>query len=402
LTTSIPFEFALDLYVPGIILSAMLLIQLGLHYLSRVKRRLNFCILITGLSASFLSVLNYFTNSGITGPTLIFSIGTFFLLIAVSPPKNSIWWLILYLLTGTVLSVYEFYNPSSIQNSYTKRFDYFLDITNTYHTVLVMIFWCAHALVKNYRDEKKSSDLKAIELKKINSEKNRLFSIISHDLRAPLTSIQSYLQLLTNVDLALTDRKQLELKLLNHTAGTKEMLDNLLLWSKSQMEGAKVNITSVDALEVLISTIDLTVQIAANKNIVLTKNFPERLSIKADKDMLQLSVRNLLSNAVKFTHQNGTIHIAAFIENENGVIEIRDNGLGISSKDQNSIFSSNLKPTQGTNKEKGVGLGLILCKEYTDLQGGQISFRSKPGEGTSFFIKLPLSDDSGTAHMFVA
>jgi signal transduction histidine kinase len=262
-----------------------------------------------------------------------------------------------------------------------------------------MIFWGTLAFVKNYEKEKRSSDVKAVELQRSNSEKNRLFSIVSHDLRAPLTSIQSYLELLTDVDLALKDRRYLEKELLKHTLGTKEMLDNLLIWSKTQMEGVKVNVTSVDVLEVLQSTVELTAQISANKNILLTKSLPESLFILADRDMLQLIVRNLLSNAAKFTSENGKIHIAAFNENGKGIIEIRDNGIGIDAEKQKDIFSTNVNPTQGTNKEKGVGLGLILCKDYTELQGGNITFSSKPGEGTSFYISFPLSDEARSTKM---
>ncbi len=402
LIQSVPINIITGYYTIGIILLALLIIQSVLYYLSRFKGWLKLCILITGLSCYFLSGTYYFLHAGLKGATLINNIALFFFLITVSSPKQRFWWLIASLAFYIALPIVEFYYPKSIQNTINTRAEYFEENVSTYIWVLLMIYWFTSALVRSYQREKNKSELKTIELEKSNAEKNRLFSIISHDLRSPLTSIQSYLELLTDVDLALKDRIYLEKELLKNTAGTKEMLDNLLLWSKSQMEGVKVNVTSVDVLDALRSTIELSAQISANKNITLTIDLPEKLFIRADKDMLQLIVRNLLSNAAKFTSKNGKIHIAAAVNDGFGVIEIRDNGLGINVEKQKDIFSSNVKPTQGTNNEKGVGLGLVLCKEYTELQDGSISFRSKPGDGTSFFITFPIPDKSNSAHISVA
>jgi signal transduction histidine kinase len=156
------------------------------------------------------------------------------------------------------------------------------------------------------------------------------------------------------------------------------------------MEGVKVNLISVNTLEALRITIELQQSVALEKGISIHNNLDLHTNILADKDMLQLVVRNLLSNAIKFTQPGGEISISQHRSGNRSVIAISDNGIGIDDSKQQEIFSLKGKSTYGTKKEKGFGLGLVLCKEFTEMQNGEIWFEST-AEGTTFYISHQYS-----------
>jgi two-component system sensor histidine kinase/response regulator len=219
---------------------------------------------------------------------------------------------------------------------------------------------------------------------------------VAHDLRSPLASIQSYLELLTAYPLKEEEKKEIELKLLSLTKNTSNMMANLLSWSKSQLEGVRVNIQPLDLLKTLRDMLKVETSIAHEKNISLTYHIGENIYVEGDANMLLLVVRNLISNAIKFTPSGGNIQVMAAVEND-CKISIVDSGTGINESDQKYVFSLKAKSTFGTNNEKGVGLGLILCKEFTELQNGSVSFVSTPGKGTSFIVSIPLFNKHITA-----
>lgn len=250
----------------------------------------------------------------------------------------------------------------------------------------------------NYDYEKASAAKRALaiqqhneELEKVNAEKNKLFSILSHDLRSPLNSIQSYLELLSFDILDEKENAVARQELLSLTKNTSDLLFNLLSWSKTQMEGVRSKPKDNNLSEILASTINTQHVIASQKDIRFENNIDKRLTALCDEDMLQLVVRNLLNNAIKFTPTFGKISITTFTDKDKAVIAITDNGSGIPEEQQNEIFSLKIRSTYGTNNEKGIGLGLVLCKEYIEMQNGHIWFESQPGTGTTFFISLPMA-----------
>ena len=169
------------------------------------------------------------------------------------------------------------------------------------------------------------------------------------------------------------------------------MLSNLLLWSKTQMEGVTVNLLPVNLKESILPAIRAQQSIAVEKKIKIEENINKSIMVLADRDMLQLVIRNLVNNAVKFTETGGSIGIEAKIEGSICLITITDTGRGIPYEMQKDLFSLGVKSTFGTQNEKGVGLGLSLCKEFTELQSGIIRFETEPGKGTSFFISFQLA-----------
>ena len=239
-------------------------------------------------------------------------------------------------------------------------------------------------------DQHKHIIMQNQQLEEINSEKNKLLSIIAHDLRAPLSNIQSYLELVTEYGLEKDEREVVEVDLLNITRNTLNMLSKLLIWSKSQMEGVVVKLCDVSLHDILNNTLELERTIALKKGITLTYYIDPSITVVADSDMLQLVVRNLVSNAIKFTQVGGTVEINIEILQHECGLSVKDNGRGIALDQQPDIFSLKARSTFGTSNEKGVGLGLLLCKEFTELQGGRIGFSSVPGKGSTFFIYMPI------------
>lgn len=131
--------------------------------------------------------------------------------------------------------------------------------------------------------------------------------------------------------------------------------------------------------------------VAEGKGVRIDAEIPAHLSVLADKDMIELVVRNLLSNAVKFSPKGKLVRIRAKREGEDIILGVADQGTGMSEAQQAVIFTSEVKPATGTNSEKGMGLGLLMCKEFIEAQSGTISFESRQGEGTTFQVRLPAA-----------
>jgi signal transduction histidine kinase len=296
-----------------------------------------------------------------------------------------------------------YYHPALVKYPFTAGKGELTDRITAFPLPVIAIYIVIKYIRKSYDKERVAAEEKAVaieaqnrhillqkeQLEKSDAEKNKLMSIISHDMRTPLISVQSYLQLLNENELDSPLRAVIEKELLAATNSTMDMLTNLLQWSKSQMEGPAVNLVRANLLNMIKSTLDMGKTQADKKYITLTYKISPLLIVVADVNMLQLVVRNLISNAIKFTPNGGMINIDAQLVQHECKITVSDNGKGIEQNKQEKIFSINAEPDFGTNNEKGVGLGLPLCKEFIERQGGRIGFESTPGQGSSFFIFIP-------------
>jgi two-component system sensor histidine kinase/response regulator len=286
------------------------------------------------------------------------------------------------------LLIGEYLYPTNISNPYTSDLNRYLDMGFSYMVSVILISWITIYIRNSYHREKVAVELKSKELDKNNRAKDKLFSILAHDLRSPLGSIQNFLEILTELDLEEDEKRSIKKSLLNETKNTMQMLSNMLAWSKAQMEGVSAQLAEVNLVETLHLTLQIQQTVAAEKRIRRHSTINPAICIQADPDMLQMVVRNLINNAIKFTSSGGEINISTVTEGHECTILIRDNGIGIPYDDQKEIFSLNAKSTFGTQKEKGMGLGLLLCKEFTELQEGKIWFKSTPGEGTTFYVNF--------------
>ena len=166
------------------------------------------------------------------------------------------------------------------------------------------------------------------------------------------------------------------------------MLTNLLSWSKTQLEGTKANLTRLEVKTALINGLNIEKNIAIKKGVQLAIFSENDLFISADMNMFEIVIRNLVNNAIKFTKIGGEVIVNATRKDDECLITIKDNGLGMNPELQNSLFKLTASSTYGTNNERGIGIGLLLCKDFTDMQGGKIWFESKEGSGSTFYLSF--------------
>jgi len=395
LSYNIPFNYFIHLPKIAWLSVFGLLGFCWLYYISRVKSNFVFSVIGLGILGNIYFSIVFFLNSGIDGPILIL-FGLYYYFMSATAPKNQQWlWLIVNVVIVAGICVIQYLYPQLVPNTYSDRLSRFTDAISAYLVVVISIFFSLKYIRRDYEMEKNTAinraldiEMKNIQLELVNGEKNKLFSIVAHDLRSPLASIQSYLELLTAYPLKEEEKKEIELKLLSLTKNTSNMMSNLLSWSKSQLEGVQVNVKSLSVLKTLRDMLIVEASIAHEKNILLTHHIRDDIYAVADPNMLLLVVRNLINNAIKFTPGGGHIELRVDA-GEKCMISVTDSGIGIPEADQKHIFSLKAKSTFGTNNEKGVGLGLILCKEFIELQNGTINFISIPGEGTTFMLSIP-------------
>jgi len=234
------------------------------------------------------------------------------------------------------------------------------------------------------------------ELEEINLTKDKFFSIIAHDLRSPFNTLIGFSELLLENFSSFSEEEKEKILKTIHSNSKKanHLLENLLNWSRSQTGNLKPRPSDITIKLLLEEIISLYEGIAAQKNIrIELKSVDQDLKIFADPDMIQTVLRNLLNNAVKFTRNNGTVILGVKTELNNAEIFVTDQGIGIPEEVQPNIFSITYdKSRKGTNAEKGSGLGLMICKEFVQKNLGTIDFKSREGEGTTFSVKLPLSN----------
>ena len=230
------------------------------------------------------------------------------------------------------------------------------------------------------------------ELEELNNNKNRFFSIIAHDLRGPFTSMLGFSEFLVNDFDELTEEERKEfLGNINSTIkSVLELINNLLDWSRIQFK--KIDFTPQEVfLQPIVESVFYSLKIAAsNKKINLKNNLPDGIKIFADDNMIETVIRNLVNNSIKFTNLNGFVEVSAE-ENQNDVlIKITDNGVGMSKEIADHLFKIDANVSRkGTYAEKGTGLGLLVCKEFIDKHNGNISVFSEENKGSTFLITLP-------------
>ncbi len=230
------------------------------------------------------------------------------------------------------------------------------------------------------------------ELSSSNTIKDKLFSILGHDLRSPLGRILGLLNIL-ELKHASDDESRVIENLRQQSLNTLETLDNLLLWGQSQLKGVRLNQQVLRLKAQLSKSIQLTADYALQKNIEVTETTPPQLVAFVDPVHFDFVVRNLLSNAIKFSHSGGEVVIHAFRRKDKVVVSIHDSGVGIPEHLQEEIFTADTESARGTWNEKGNGIALMLCREYIAENGGSLWVNSEPGKGSVFCFSLLPADD---------
>ena len=228
------------------------------------------------------------------------------------------------------------------------------------------------------------------ELTELNNVKNKLFSVIAHDLKTPMYSLRNLFRTIQEQELPAKQIKAMLPDMINNLNYTTGLMENLLQWAKSQMQSGGMNIQTLDASSLIADTVLLLQLPAAAKQQVIETTSGKPVQVMGDKDMVELVIRNLLSNAVKFTPHKGRITIG--INEMPGCVEIfvTDTGKGITPDALQKINRNDYFSTNGTAHEPGTGLGLMLCREFLLKNGSRLCIESEPAKGSTFSFSLPV------------
>ena len=234
------------------------------------------------------------------------------------------------------------------------------------------------------------------ELKKIIDGRDKMYSVIAHDLRSPLVSIKMLLNMFVmTMSADIIGKEQYDM-LDSANKSTEELfvlLDNLLKWTKTQTGKLTVVPQNFELIETILGVLEIFSLVSNSKNIQLILEENSSINVRGDIDIFKTILRNLLSNAIKFSFPNSKIIISVKRFNNMAVISVKDFGKGISQEEQNMLFNSETHFSKyGTNNEQGSGLGLLLCKDFATKNGGDLWLESEIENGSTFFFSIPINE----------
>ena len=247
-------------------------------------------------------------------------------------------------------------------------------------------------LTQAKKDAQRSSE-QTEELKRLNQLKDRIFSIIAHDLRAPLVNLSEVLKMISDDTISPDEFKMLSPSLSKDINYTTELLENILHWSRSQLKGHGINREFFDLKGLVVNEVNYHMPSAKAKNITIVQDvFPGEM-VFADMLMIQIVIRNIITNAIKFCFNGCEIRIVAVYTKNNFIqLCIEDNGTGMEPKVLTKLFTGENQSKRGTMDEKGTGLGMVVCKEFMERNDGEILVTSELNRGTKFYLYLPVED----------
>jgi signal transduction histidine kinase len=228
----------------------------------------------------------------------------------------------------------------------------------------------------------------------LDKHKNSIFAVLSHDINSPINNATSVINLLKDGDLTEEEKKKFVIASAENLNEISSQVGNILFWAKSQMNGIEITKVNFNVEKVINEIVLHEAHVIQSKSIVVQTSIPYDLYALGDVELFKIVFRNLLKNAIKFSFKKSIVTVVGGINSFGEVkIEVADEGIGISLINQGSIFKGT-KSTQGTNNEKGNGLGLKLCKLFTETNGGRIEFISKENKGSNFIFTIPKGKNS--------
>ncbi|MBB3056432.1 tetratricopeptide repeat-containing sensor histidine kinase [Mucilaginibacter gotjawali] len=241
-------------------------------------------------------------------------------------------------------------------------------------------------------EQKKLIEEQSANLQKVNDLKDKLFAVIGHDLRSPMANLSNIIEMFDEGYLTPEEVHDLMKNINPIIKGVGLTLSNLIEWAGSQIKGHNLTLTNVDIFLMGVEMEQTFIHALQVKNIeFVNKAYPGRGAV-ADENHLKVILRNLISNAIKFTSDKGTIKLSTTIENNGLIVSVTDSGKGMSAEEMDKLFYLNTHFSHsGTSGEKGTGIGLLLCKELVELNGGKLMVKSKLGAGSTFYFNLPLA-----------
>lgn len=225
------------------------------------------------------------------------------------------------------------------------------------------------------------------ELQQLNHVKDRLFAVLSHDLRNPLATLKAYFSMLYLPTLSAEKREKYSQQTLQAVNSTSELMDNLLLWTNSQLKSREVNLTHVSLQETIENVVELVKPQAEQKHIEVVKKL-EVLTAVSNQNILEIILRNFLTNAIKFSPNESKVVVSTYVKNTDTYICVRDSGIGMNQEKIQSILNNETSKSIGTSGEKGSGIGLLLVRELVQQINAKLIIESQEGVGSSFIVKV--------------
>ena len=242
-------------------------------------------------------------------------------------------------------------------------------------------------------EQKETLEQQAVQLLLNNRQKDKLFSIIAHDLRGPLNSLKGLMDLLKEKRLSDEEINSIMNEFRRNVDQSAELVGNLLFWASSQLEGIKVNPVVLPLQPLIQDILALFSHQASQKNILLQEELHPAVRVVADKDMLQVVIRNLVSNAIKFCRPGDSVMVSYTLSESEVDICVADTGIGLSEDSLDKIRRKESFTSYGTAREKGTGLGMLLCREFTEANRGRFRIESEWGKGCHCYCSLPAAPE---------
>ena len=390
----------LNLFIANYLLALISLIValflVGCFYLLRKKNGYKLAFYLSVFSTYPVLSFNFFNKDGIYGPTFYVFLLLHLIILSIVSARHYLFWSVINLIFFLSLFYIGLYHPDFIVQNYGSKEMILTDHSITYLVSLIGITILVASLKQFYQNQKnkvkeKTNELVRINssLKKASSQKDRIITIISHDLKNPLQSIIQTLELVNSGDLTEEEVKYLHEELLKTTNRTFQMMENILDWSSFELKNVATKTKKILIKDLLEDTAEILKVIAKQKKVTLQISYHKNPIINLETDRLLLIFRNLVQNAIKFTQSGGLVKIDVDAEEDMLILTISDNGIGISSERLKNIFDQEIKSTYGTEQEKGTGMGLHLCFQSAHQLGGELDVESAEGAGSVFKLTIP-------------
>lgn len=301
---------------------------------------------------------------------------------------HHLWHIVLAFCWVTSCIVAVHFSLRSFLAGHSYRPDGMLEIID-YGFGLAFIFLALYFIKTEISKFEKSIRRKKEELKKLNAVKDKVFSVISHDLRSPIGSMILLLREISEASMTIEEFNEHLPDLLANMEQTSDLLDNLLAWARSQIRESALVANEISLNRLADQTIRFLERMADAKNILLINEVPVDCSAYADENSIKIVLRNLIMNAIKFTGSGGVVRVKSGVTGPYVKVMVEDNGIGIPENKQSLLFGEGYYTSPGTNKEGGSGLGLLICQDLVQKNGGSLLFTSEPGNGSTFSFLLP-------------
>ncbi len=379
-------------YISYFFSSVFFIISLILYYLEKKKRFFKTVTFILAIISYFALVYTWLFFGGIIGLIQLYSI-TFLVVFSLILKGNKkyiyISCLILLLIVLYLMEKNYPYLITVYKNKDLQAIDVLIRIIINILTLCLII---TIVIQKYLYQHKKIKDLN-ISLEKMNKTKIKLLSIIAHDLKNPISGITCIMKLLINNKelFEKNERKKIDLMIHSTAKNAYHLLENLLIWTRTEKEEIKLNLKKFEINKVISYNLELLKILAEQKNISLLFKPETKIFIYADKFMIDTVIRNFIQNAIKFSFKNSVIEIALINTTNEVQFYVKDTGVGIPKETLSSIFELDSDISRnGTNFEKGSGIGLQLCYQFISKNKGKIWVESVEGKGSTFYFSLPV------------